>query len=242
MNECLDDYEREVFGTSGGLIISRREISAVLAHLKPIAHEKILDVGTGTGRIARELVKKGVEITGVDISLIRIKTSAKNRESTQTGSSNYELINADGQFLPFEDSSFDAIVCLRTLKYFPDYQLGIREMSRVLKPGGRMVLSISNLYSIDFILARLRMLAYKKLFRLEELRRIFTINDLKIMKTQAMNKVHPRVWSLSNSPFLLALLNSVELTLQKATPKEFLPRELLIHIVKMKRQTGYSSG
>jgi len=229
-----DNYEQEVFGTLGGAMVSIMELNELLDYLKPKDNEEILDIGTGTGRIARVLIKHKVDLTGIDLNFARIKTSVKNRLLVGGNASNYKLVVADGQFLPFEDSSFDAIVCIRSLKYFPNYLLGIREMSRVLKPGGRLVLSISNVYGIDSILLRLRLLAYKKLFRFGALKPIFAMNNLKVQDALALNKIHPKVWTFFTNASLLAFLHATELTLKKATPKEFLSRELMLRLVSTK--------
>ncbi len=228
----LDDYEKEVFGTPGGIIVSKKELIAMLESLKPQKHWKILDIGTGTGRIAREILLQEVDLTGVDLNLPRIMTSVRNKRLIKTPNPDYKLINADGQFLPFKDSSFDAITCLRTLKYFPNCMLGIREISRVLKSGGKLVLSVSNLYSIDFVLKQMGMLAYDKLFTFNEIKKMLNLNGLKVISAIPMNKVHPKIWSLSNDHFALSFLNALEDSLQKTTPLTFFPRELMLTIQK----------
>lgn len=230
-----DDYEKEVFGSLGGSMVSNMELAYLLDFLKPKPSERILDIGTGTGRIARVLVNCNADLTGIDMSLIRLKTSIHNRILLSKNGANYPLALADGQFLPFRDSYFDSIVCVRVLKYFPNYSLGIKEISRVLKPGGRLVLSVSNSYGIDLVLVKLGLLAYKNLFSISALRPVFSMNGLTLKKTLPLNKIHPKLWSFIGNKSFLNFLYATELTLKKTTPQAFLSREILLQLVKRKK-------
>ncbi len=104
---------------------------------------RILDLGCGHGRIT-ELLVEGVpslEVVGVDFTRPMLDAFLVR---PGTNKSKIELVCADLTKLPLEDDSFDAVVSSRTFQYLPDPLCGVREALRVLKPGGRLVVSIPN--------------------------------------------------------------------------------------------------
>jgi SAM-dependent methyltransferase len=109
---------------------------------------RILDLGCGHGRIT-ELLVEGVpslEVVGVDFTRPMLDTFLVR---PGTNESKIELVCADITKLPLDDDSFDAVVSSRTFQYLPDPLSGVREAARVLKPGGRLVVSIPN--KLNFI-------------------------------------------------------------------------------------------
>lgn len=111
-----------------------------LAFLKPIQPSTLLDVATGTADVAiiaaRELHPQ--KITGIDISekmleAGRVKIKTLNLESK------IELRKGDSETINFPDASFDAVTVAFGVRNFENLEQGIRELYRVLKPGGRLV-------------------------------------------------------------------------------------------------------
>lgn len=108
--------------------------------LRDIRHTDILDIATGTGDLAILMAGKldGAKVTGLDLSegmieIGRRKVLARGlseRISFQTG---------DCLHLPFADASFDCITCAYGVRNFENLAAGYREMRRVLRPGGRLV-------------------------------------------------------------------------------------------------------
>lgn len=197
--------------------------------------ERILDIGTGTGRIARKIIScSSANVIGVDINKSQIKIANKKKKMLKRYANTYDLVVADGQHLPFKGCSFDSTVCIRTLKYFSDYKLGLAEISRVLKNHGKAVLSLSNILSVDLILLRLKMLAYKRLFNFRRALQIFKDYDLFVANYRGLHKIHPKVWTISKSSTFLNFLNAAELVLQKITLKEVFSREILVKFYKVK--------
>ncbi|MEX0675356.1 MAG: class I SAM-dependent methyltransferase [Gaiellaceae bacterium] len=96
-----------------------------------VSPRRVLEVGCGTGefteRMAREL---GAEVVAVDISGRMVELTAARGIDARVG---------DVQALPFEDAEFDVAVANWVLYHAPDVDMAIRELARVLRPGGRLV-------------------------------------------------------------------------------------------------------
>jgi SAM-dependent methyltransferase len=99
-----------------------------------------LDVGCGEGRFCRMLKQHAVEVTGIDPTPNLI-AAARRRDAAGI------YIEAPAEELPFADKSFDLVVSYLALIDIPDLQAGIREMARVLKPHGALL--IANLNSFN---------------------------------------------------------------------------------------------
>lgn len=115
-----------------------------LAQIKP--KEKIIDVGTGTGVVALRVAKMidlSGKVYGIDLSdgmLAIAKKKAANLELDQKT----VFIRMDAEELTFEDKSFDVVVSLFALLHFPDPLVALKEIYRVMRPGGRLILAIGS--------------------------------------------------------------------------------------------------
>jgi ubiquinone/menaquinone biosynthesis C-methylase UbiE len=115
--------------------VGRRRILSRLMDglLKGVEEPRILDVGCGTGATMGFLEQYG-QVTGIDVSLKAVRYCR-----AQGGS---RLCLADGESLPFTDGSFDLVTALDLLEHLADEAGGLREIWRVLKYGGRMVILV----------------------------------------------------------------------------------------------------
>ena len=95
--------------------------------------KSVLDVACGTGDMVRELQNHGCHVTGVDLSE-EMLIIAESKVPTAT------YMIADAEHLPFENDCFDAVTCAFGVRNFVHIEQGLKEMLRVLKPGGRMVI------------------------------------------------------------------------------------------------------
>ncbi len=123
---------------------------AIIAAIKPSGTDTILDIAAGTGEpgltIAGMLNGGKVVITDLADDMLAIaRVNARDR-----GIHNIETLACDVCELPFADNSFDAISCRFGFMFFPDMQLAANEMSRVLKPGGRIATSVWNIPEKNF--------------------------------------------------------------------------------------------
>jgi demethylmenaquinone methyltransferase/2-methoxy-6-polyprenyl-1,4-benzoquinol methylase len=99
---------------------------------------RILDVATGTGDLAIELAKMGdVSILGVDISKGMLQMGDQKIVKLNL-TDKIKLLQADSENLPFQDNEFDAVTVSFGVRNFENLESGLKEMLRVLKPGGRL--------------------------------------------------------------------------------------------------------
>lgn len=99
--------------------------------------EELLDVATGTADLAIMATEKADHVTGIDISVGMLKHGrAKVVQRRLVG--RIALQQADSAALPFDDATFDAVTVAFGVRNFEDLGKGLREMLRVLRPGGRI--------------------------------------------------------------------------------------------------------
>jgi SAM-dependent methyltransferase len=112
-----------------------------LGHVKIAPHARILDIGCGGGRTLRTLaeIASSGHIDGVDYAPASVATSREsNADLIHTG--RVSVQQASVSRLPFPDTSFDLITAVETHYYWPDLHRDLREVLRVLKPGGQFAL------------------------------------------------------------------------------------------------------
>ncbi len=105
--------------------------------------EAVLDIATGPGTVARlaaEQVGPQGRVVGADFSEAMIAI-AKAKPQT-AGAARIEYVVSPAAPLPVEDAVFDVVTCQQGLQFFPDRAAAIREMHRVLKPGGRVAAAV----------------------------------------------------------------------------------------------------
>ena len=115
--------------------IEQARLGATVAEaiaLSGVASPDVLDVGAGTGNLTLKFLAAGCRVHAADVSfqsleLLRRKAGPNAPLATQV---------LAGERLPFEDASFDLACCYSVLHHIPDYLLTVREMVRVVRPGG----------------------------------------------------------------------------------------------------------
>lgn len=130
-NEIARDYDRMNHLMTAGLdrCWRKRAVQGL--------HGKVLDVACGTGDMVVELLRTrhaaSLQVTGVDLSEEMLAIAKRKAPQAE-----YRL--ADVERLPFGDASFDAVTCAFGVRNFVHLEQGLKEMVRVLKPGGRMAI------------------------------------------------------------------------------------------------------
>jgi len=107
---------------------------------------RVLDVATGTGRLPIALLSQP-DFVGQVVGLDRSGPMLARAQEATNGHDRLALLRADASALPFAGPSFDAVTCLEALEFMWDPAAVIREMGRVLRPGG--VLLVSNRVGLD---------------------------------------------------------------------------------------------
>jgi len=100
--------------------------------------DRVLDVACGTGVLAlflRDCVQPGGSVVGVDINEGMLAVARRK-------ASDIEWVNAPAEALPFPDARFEAVVSQFGLMFFTDRRGALREMARVLTPGGRLAVAV----------------------------------------------------------------------------------------------------
>ena len=114
------------FATSELGLSARR----IVLRLLPDEPGRLLDVGCGGGAHAQEVAERGWEVTGVDVSPAQLELARRR---------GVNAVEADAAALPFEAESFDAAVSMFTHTDVADFAAVVREVARVLRPGGPFV-------------------------------------------------------------------------------------------------------
>jgi SAM-dependent methyltransferase len=100
---------------------------------------EVLDAGMGPGRLTAELDQRGWTVWGVDGSPSMVALAR-----TRVPEASERLLEARIERLPFGDDHFDAVVSTGVLGYVDDLEVALRELTRVLRPRGRLVFSVGN--------------------------------------------------------------------------------------------------
>ena len=221
-------YEREAFANCGGATASAIEISTILDQLSSLEGDSILELGVGPGRILKKLVGRGFRIVGMDYDPNMVYFSARRTRNDQ----DIDLLVADGQNLPFRGGVFDAIICIRVLKYFSLPQEGVREICSALKSNGLLLLEFPNLFGLSALAQIFQLLRrtdfFPRLFKLSTVEEFVTENSVRIQSEQGMFKIPPKIWTLARSKTLVGFLVSFEKILHKITPVEMLSKSIIL--------------
>jgi len=116
----------------------RRLVAGKLTEILENSQAMILDVACGTGDLSLELSKSGcAKIIGTDFCRPMLAIASEKNPKNNTS---IPYIEADGMNLSFADQSFDAVTIAFGLRNFSNWQSGLRELHRVLKPNGKLVI------------------------------------------------------------------------------------------------------
>ncbi|GHO78546.1 hypothetical protein KSD_63170 [Ktedonobacter sp. SOSP1-85] len=126
-------YDQE---KNGLIFLEERQVDRLLA---PLSFSKVLDVGTGTGRHALKLARRGAYVTAIDQSpeMLAVASLAAQREALPI---DFHLLSLDSG-LPFAAGQFDLLICALTLCHVPDLAHTLQEFARVLQDGGSLLIT-----------------------------------------------------------------------------------------------------
>jgi len=138
---------------------------ATLDAVNPRNGERVLDVGCGRANDAMDLARRGGSCLGLEPSETMICHAKREIAKDGTG---VALLRGIGEDMPLKSHSFDKVVCKGALDHFPTPERAVKEMARVVKPGGTVIITVANLDCLGFRLGRTFFVRFRKLLRREE--------------------------------------------------------------------------
>ncbi|MFH1545573.1 MAG: methyltransferase domain-containing protein [archaeon] len=206
----------------------------------------VLEAGCGTGKDLVEIREKGFRAVGFDISRKMVEETGKKLKEKKFN--DVKVFVGDAERIPFENELFDSVVMVATLHHLKNNEKGIREMSRVLKKGGTMIIgSEPNSWPYYFKKVKHSRVGRKIVsffrkdynveevsigdettegFKEKELRKLFERNGLKVVKYN---------YVLFLSGFLLLL----KINLPKAIEKALLSFDALLLKIPLVKRIGW---
>jgi demethylmenaquinone methyltransferase / 2-methoxy-6-polyprenyl-1,4-benzoquinol methylase len=119
---------------------------AMVGEIRAGREDRVLDVATGTGMVATALVRRyGCRVVGLDQSPEMLSGAQAKLDADPELAARIDLVRGEAESLPFEDGEFDHLTFTYLLRYVEDPGATLRELTRVVKPGGRIA-------SLEFML------------------------------------------------------------------------------------------
>ncbi|MGI5917579.1 MAG: class I SAM-dependent methyltransferase [Anaerolineae bacterium] len=125
------------FDTPLGRTVDVLEKDLLYRMARPLPGERVLDVGAGTGHFACDLARRGLRVTACEPSAAMLAVG-------RVKGCDVEWHQAPAERLPFDEGAFDLVFCVTALEFVEDVDAALREMVRVLAPGGRLVVGTLN--------------------------------------------------------------------------------------------------
>jgi ubiquinone/menaquinone biosynthesis C-methylase UbiE len=141
-NRLFDEWPEKYdkwFETPIGALVKNYESDLLLDMLRPDQGEIILDVGCGTGVFTLDVLSFGPHVIGLDISQPMVMQACHKAKKYPFGG-----IVGDMMSLPFEDDAFDKVVSMTAIEFVKDAQRAVKELFRVTRSGGRIVVTTLN--------------------------------------------------------------------------------------------------
>ena len=137
-DEWPEKYD-QWFMTPIGSLVKKYESELMLDFLKPAPGEMILDAGCGTGVFTRDIISRGSQVIGLDISFPMLR-----RAREKSGGVRFHPIWGDLSTLPFREESFDKVVSVTALEFIAEAKAAVAELFRVARRGGVVVMATLN--------------------------------------------------------------------------------------------------
>lgn len=153
MQPDLHDAWENAYRTPENARFYDSAIAYVGKQLDATVRPKLLDAGCGICDYSIRLARQGFQVTAVDFSEPVLANAKTNIMSSQLADM-VKLQRENLVELTFSPDAFDAIFCWGVLMHIPDIESATAELARVLRPGGRLAVCESNLYSIESMMVR----------------------------------------------------------------------------------------
>jgi ubiquinone/menaquinone biosynthesis C-methylase UbiE len=137
-DEWPEAYDRW-FTTPIGSLVRKVEAELILDLLKPKPGDVVLDAGCGTGVFALDILSRGSQVVGSDISLPMLIYAGKKLKGFP-----FQMVLSDMLTLPFQENSFDKVVSVTALEFIENAKGAVGELFRVTQKGGCIVVATLN--------------------------------------------------------------------------------------------------
>lgn len=134
------DYDRW-YTTKIGSFADEVETRLALSMFSPYSGMKVLDVGCGTGNFSIKLARLGCKVTGIDLSEKMLDIARRKAKKEHL---DIEFYNMDVYRLEFPDGCFDGVFSMAAFEFIKEPLKAYREMYRVVKPGGKILIGTIN--------------------------------------------------------------------------------------------------
>jgi 2-polyprenyl-3-methyl-5-hydroxy-6-metoxy-1,4-benzoquinol methylase len=163
----------------------------------------VLDAGCGTGRHLRQLMRiPGVMFIGIDKNGEDLRKSIESlKEIPDSVAENYLISKADINKLPFAAACFDSVICSEVLEHIPEHEIALKELVRVLKPQGDLVVSVPRYFS-EKICWLISPAYYNddgghiRIYKKKKLQKMLTKQGIKCWKINYKHALHVPYWWL----------------------------------------------
>ena len=199
-----ESFDAMRFGGPIGELLAGTQEQVLADFLSPLVGRTVLDVGTGTGRAAISLAKRGAQVTGVDASAEMLAVAARRAHDAGM---QITFKSGDAHALDAGDAAFDCVVCLRVLMHTPDWRRSLSELCRVARH--RVVFDYPALASAAAVQALARRVAHRfgarvepyRVFSDAAIRAVLTANGFRIVDSHRQFvlpiMLHKRVGSIA---------------------------------------------
>ncbi len=167
--------------------------------------ETVLDLGCGEGRHSiLAYLEAPITVVGLDLSspdLATTKQRFSEFEDAQDNTRSLNLIQGSGLTLPFADHRFDVVICSEVLEHIPEFERVLAEIRRVLKPGGRISVSVPRFFP-EWICWKLSDAYHEvpgghvRIFRTSQLTQAVEKQNFKLIKRHWAHSLHVPYWWL----------------------------------------------
>lgn len=116
-------------------------LRALLEACGSVQGKRVLEVGCGKGRFVKVFIENGALVTGLEPAEVLLEEARRYSKGT--------FLQGFASSLPFADNTFDLVYAVEVIEHLPDLEISLKEMTRVLKEGGSLVLIDRNIFSIN---------------------------------------------------------------------------------------------
>jgi len=165
--------------------------------------DRVLDIGCGEGRHSYEAFRLGASlVVSLDMDRDAVATTRRMLRLMQTegeARGHFTAVRGDANRLPFPDASFDRVICAETLEHIPSDGLAIGELQRVLRPGGRLGVTVPRRFPEQICWAVSREYreapgGHVRIYRASELERALAATGLRPLGGHHAHALHSPYW------------------------------------------------